>query len=386
MKIMTVCLLLAHVSLVLPAEEPSVLHIRRKTEDESPALALLTPQHIELGVIPCHGTITREYRLRNNGTNDVKIGRIVSTCNCIQGEASTNTVAPNAELTVTSKLDAAKVHGTFKRGIWLNFAEPESKPVSLSVSGTVRDLFAGFPKEPRELFNLSPGRAVTNVFTFTATEIGVALGVPDVLCPDGVSFDYAITTNDGDLASYTLTTSFAIKDDNANPVASLSFPVLGASQPLPPMVLRLKAGRAKRLDITPGYIGLEPDKPDVQMFRLVLKSRREALAHEKLAWEALPEGVHIHASTCGRRRSLINAIVTVSPDAAAQLLKSESPQKITFRYPQHESAEIVFGPSGSAAHQASQRVTRRPRRRLFLGVVEDEETEANPDPASPPEE
>lgn len=378
MKIITACLLLAHASLTLSAEEPVGLPLRRKTEDESAALAFLTPQHIELGEIACYGHITREFRLRNNGTRDIKINRIVSTCGCLQGQISTNLVAPDAELVVVAKLNAAQVHDTFRRGLWLNLADSELKPINLTVNGTVRPIFSGFPQDPHELFNLRPGHTSTNIFTFVATEKGIALDTPNVLCSEQVSLEYSMITNVAELTSYTLTTRFTVKEMSAGQIASLSFPVTGTSEPVQPMTLRIKAANAKALDITPDYIGLDMDKKEAQMFRLIAKHRREAMIHEMLTWDPLPEGIQIRTSTSGRRRTMVNVMVTVKPEITADMLKSGVPQKIVFHYPRHGDTEVTLGPADLAT-QTPQAANRRPMR---LFVVDQEDSAPQP-PAAP---
>ncbi len=375
-----VCLLCTCTAVLSNAEE--VVGLPRKPTLEKSELVFLTPQHVDFGEIACYGTLTRELRLRNNGAQDIKISRIVSTCGCIRGQVSTNLVAPNAELVVTATLDASQVHGTFKRVLWLNLADPNLKPINMTLSGTVIPIFTGFPNDRLEIPNLKPGATSTNTFTFVATERGVVLGDPQVSCSDQVSLDYTLTTNADELVTYTLTTRFTVNGLSASPlVSTISFPVIGTKQLVQPLSLSFKAVKGKALYVTPSYIGLDMKKKEAQMFRLVIKARREAMTHEKLTWDPLPDGIQIRTSTSGSRRAFVNAMITVKPEITAEMLKSGVPRKIVFHYPQYKDTEVIVGPADLAGEQgAAQQADsqRTPRRRLF--VVDQEE----PDPPHPP--
>ena len=291
-------------------------------------LVFLTPQHVDFGEIACYGTLT--------GNSDCAITERKTSNQSHRFNLRLHTrtgqhkpCCPNAELVVTATLDASQVHGTFKRVLWLNLADPNLKPINMTLSGTVIPIFTGFPNDRLEIPNLKPGATSTNTFTFVATERGVVLGDPQVSCSDQVSLDYTLTTNADELVTYTLTTRFTVNGLSASPlVSTISFPVIGTKQLVQPLSLSFKAVKGKALYVTPSYIGLDMKKKEAQCS--VWSSKPPRSEPRKTHVGSVAGRHQIRTSTSGSRRAFVNAMITVKPEITAGMLKSGVPRKLSF--------------------------------------------------------
>ncbi len=304
---------------------------------------------ISLGEIPPYGITNRVFHLRNTGNQPVKIERVVSTCSCIQSTISTNEIPPQGELIVTARLNAALVHGAFRRGLWVRFADPQIRAIGLSLTGITSALFSGFPEDTLVVTGIEPGQPATNRFTLTALTTNATLGIPAVECSEGVTLSYSLTTNRTDNTVYTLTTVLASKVPHARQSASLSFPVEGTDSEANPMNIRFRLLNADTLLTIPNQISLDPKATRDQTVRLLLRSRTESLETELLEWDPLPEGMTFACSKVGRRKLSIAVAVTVAPQTAAALLKDEQhPRLLHFRYPKHKETAVSVVKLGTA--------------------------------------
>ena len=334
---------------------------------------------ISLGEIPPYGITNRTFRLRNTSDQAVKIERLVSTCSCIKGTFSTNEIPPQGELSITASLNAALVHGAFRRGLWVRFTDPQVRAVGLSLTGITSTLFSGFPDDTLVITGVEPGLAVTNQFTLTALTTNATLGIPAVECADGVTLTYSLTTNRSDKTVYSLTTVLSAKGPLPRQSASLTFPVAGTASAANPMVIRFRLLTADALLTIPNQITLDPNAKQNQTVRLLLRSRTESLEAEHLTWDPLPEGVTFACSKVGRRKLSIAVSVTVTPQAAAALLKDEqNPHLLHFRYPKHKETTVSVVKIGTVPPAP----TRVPLTQRLSASADDDDARETPEQAN----
>lgn len=311
-------------------------------------LKTLNGDSINIGEIPMYGFTNGIFHLENPGDTTVRVQRVVSTCGCMHGEISTNEIPPKSTVTVTLVLDASKVHGPFKRGVWLHFSDATHRPVSLSISGIASPLFAGFPLTQVDLVSQGTKVTLTNQFELKSLKPNISLGEPTADCPKELAFSYTLVTNQtGENTAYTLTTRVTPIDEQQRirQTVRLSLPIIGTPQPATPLLMRLHVGENGSFFAVPNKIGLNP-KHDAgtQTFRLLLRSRKISLDHvDQLTWDPLPEGVTLNKKLIGRRKHSISVMITITPEAAAKILANDDdPQEIQFHYPDQPPVSVSF--------------------------------------------
>jgi len=107
------------------------------------ALQVVGTNSVALGSLHGNSVTNVPFRVVNRGTNAVAIRRMIPTCSCTTGVASTNVVAPGASVVITVTLDPHTLKGDFDRGVWV-VSDDSSKPyLRVMLTGTVEPLFKG---------------------------------------------------------------------------------------------------------------------------------------------------------------------------------------------------------------------------------------------------
>lgn len=309
----------------------------RAAEPPQPLLRLLPSNSVDVGSIRSYGITNVPFRIRNEGAAPLLIERLVPTCPCIRGTLERTGIPAGQEALLTVALDAAQVHGLFKRGLWVHSNDPESPHVAISLTGSVIPLFAGLPARTVILTAEHAGAALTNLLTLTATETNLFLGTPKVETLGDLGVALTLATNLGETASYRLTTVFTPRTDERHN-ATITLPVSGGQRPEPlEIYFRVLAGAA--LMTVPRQIAVPPGTGK-QAFRLTIRAKGMALEAENLTWEPAAEGLKMTAAKARRGRDLV-VTGEISRETVRALLPGDPPE-IRFSYPGLKPAAVTF--------------------------------------------
>ncbi len=277
------------------------------------------------------------FRVINTSDKPVLITRLIPTCSCTTGTASTNLVLAGGAFIVTVRLDPNTLKGDFSRGVWVVSDDSDEPYLRLMLVGAVESLFSGAPVGPVVLSAKEAGLPVTNRITLVAAAADVRLGAPAIETGGAVQVAMTIVTNVGKTASYQLT-AVATPLELGNQSVAIRLPVIGrpAAEPLD---ISFRVVTGLELTAIPVRIVFSLDsKP--QTLRVILRGRTDEMDPERLTWEPKREGVKVSAIR-GRRGSELLVAVEVSPEAAEALYLAENPV-LQLGYPGHRPAVVAF--------------------------------------------
>lgn len=307
-------------------------------------------QTVELGTIPAYAVRTVPFKIKNTGKGVGNIVSIVTTCPCVSATAEKKDLQPGEETVVTLRLDASKVHGTFKRGVWLETNDPENSRLLLAASGVVRPLFLGLPPMPVLLNSAGSNCAWTNTYALTATETNLFLGTPVIATNGEIRLDVAITTNKiKELTEYTIRTVLTSLG-TGKAAASADIPVEGRTDMnLKPISLIYQTTAGAALRVAPSALLITPGSRLLNRTVRIATADKEARP-EALTWSPDIEGITIKAESFMIRSSL-SVTISMTPETVEKLIQAKQTQ-ITFSYPNHKPATLELsdshGTKGSA--------------------------------------
>lgn len=303
-------------------------------------VALDGPASIALGEVPCFETRHTPFRLKNTGSEPVPIVGLHPTCKCVKGQASSDTIPPGGETVVTLALNAASVHGTFERGLWVNFQN--GRRAFLTVTGNVVPLFTGVPEKATLLKAPDMNVVWTNRLLITSPYANAGLGQAEVLTDPGVSATYSLdTTTHVDVVTgstnrlctiTTLIKPLALGRSRA----AFFFPVEGYPNQSPVRVsFATRAG---------SVLSCNPDElafygATIAIRRRLLINTDDAEADPKaLTWEPVIDGMDI---TVAPSRNTSNLLLSIfcSIEAQKKVIAAKEMQ-LRFTYPKHGSVAV----------------------------------------------
>lgn len=113
-----------------------------KSEPAKPAPAkgpkiLVEPATHDFGKALQNKTLTKEFTLKNTGTEELVIGDVVTSCGCTVAQLATKTLKPGASTPLTVNLDTRTYQGRLERTITVPSNDPTTKMLEVKVSAEV---------------------------------------------------------------------------------------------------------------------------------------------------------------------------------------------------------------------------------------------------------
>ena len=321
----------------------TAVQAQEKAAKPLPKLELVGPQTVELGTLPAYAVKEVAFTVKNAGKGPGTLVNIVSTCPCVSAAADKTALPPGESAVITLRLDASKVHDTFRRGVWLETDDPENTRLLLAVSGVVKPLFKGLPPMPVLLSSAGASCVWTNTYEVAATETNLFLGAPVIATNGEIRVEVAIATNKAQgLTEYTIRTMLTPLG-SGKAAATVGIPVEGrADLTLRPLSLVYQSTAGAALRVAPSKLLITPGSRAMNRTVRISTSERAARP-EALTWSPNIEGVTIKAESF-MLKSSINVTISLTPESIEKLLQAKQ-TKITFSYPDHKPVVLELSDS-----------------------------------------
>lgn len=325
------------------------------------ALAGMTPRFelvgsatAELGQVECFENKAAVFRLKNSGPESGVILRLIPTCSCLTATSDKTWVKPQEEAEIRVVLDTSKVHGAFKRVLWVDTTDPALPRFALTLQGEAVPLFHGLPETPRQVV-LPVGASWTNRFTLTGFSPDLSPGYPTLATDTNtLAATVALATNIQGTVSYALTLTVSTLAPGRHTLV-LTLPAEGRPN-LPPVKLTYHVHAGLALRTIPSKISLSPTNQPLSFLLNVMTADRQVMTSDKsldpcsLTWTPGREGVSVSVEK-NPKFQLLQARLTLSPEAITNLLEETDPQ-LTFHYPNYAPASLrIAVPQKPAAQQ-----------------------------------
>jgi len=98
--------------------------VSTSAEDKSAAKLVVSPEAHDFGNVPQDQRLVHEFSVVNEGTQDLTIGRISTSCGCAAAVAVKTSLAPGEATTLTVTLETRKYRGTVQRSISVASNDP----------------------------------------------------------------------------------------------------------------------------------------------------------------------------------------------------------------------------------------------------------------------
>lgn len=294
----------------------------------------------DLGKITFDEKKTVFLRLKNEGDAPGEIRALIPTCSCISGTVDKKRVGPQEATDLRVVLDASKVHGVFKRLLWVETNDPVSPRLPVSLCGEVSPLFHGLPTSPQQQL-LSLGETWTNRFTLTPAETNLFWREP-LLSADTnkLSATVAVRTNQSGKTSFDVTLAITALVSGHHTLF-LEIPVEG--WPTPQSVkLAYDVRVGSEMQVVPSVLFLFPTRQPLTRKAFITISGKQA---DSKALTCAPpcEGVSVQVQPNPGKQNLM-VTLTFSPEAVSKLLKERDAQ-LTFHYPKCQPLSLkIAGP------------------------------------------
>jgi hypothetical protein len=105
-------------------------------ESLAPRVLVEAPVH-DFGTVEEGATVEHVFRLRNDGTDWLRVDQVKGTCGCTVGAAAGTLVAPGQETTVLVTLDTRRLAGRTTKTVTVYTNDPVSPRLGLTVTGEV---------------------------------------------------------------------------------------------------------------------------------------------------------------------------------------------------------------------------------------------------------
>ena len=108
------------------------------SELDSGAIAsVVGPDSVDLGVIEkTSGIVETEFTIANNGSDDLVLGELVTSCGCTTAQVSSTVIEPGKEAVVTVFFDPdfhEEPQGTFSRMTYVPTNDPNNEELELTI-------------------------------------------------------------------------------------------------------------------------------------------------------------------------------------------------------------------------------------------------------------
>ena len=97
----------------------------------------IDPTTFAFGKVLQNKTLHKDFVIRNLGTEDLKIGRISTTCGCTAALAESDVVKPGSSTTLGVDLQTRTYSGRVERSVIVESNDPTKPRLELVVSATV---------------------------------------------------------------------------------------------------------------------------------------------------------------------------------------------------------------------------------------------------------
>ncbi len=319
---------------------------QQNTQTNLPHAVLLSTNVVDLGAVMDYEIRSIDYRVRNDGKAPLQLNGVLSTCECIDGTVGKSILQPKEEGVVKVVLIGKKVHGTFRRSVWLQTNDPINPTILLSVKGEAVPVFQGLPAKSIYLRAVDAQVVWTNSLTLTATKTNTFLGSP-IISNDFAQIAVTVKTNRAEKMSYTITTvikPLALERHTFNVI----FPVIGLpGTDIDPLLLRFDMKLGVELLVRPNRLLLKPAGKNTST-RLLVSTTERVADTNLLSWSPAIEGVSVSIQPYNGDKSKIMLSVKVSDEATQRLLQANKETELTLTYPNHKPAKISFGAPAAA--------------------------------------
>ena len=320
-----------------------------------PTLIVQGTNVFNLGHIKGIGTSNVIFKLKNEGTEALKITRMYASCPCLTAACEKKDVLPGEETEVHVALNLAQVRGDFTRNVTIFSDKRGPSETKLFLTGIIEPVVSGFPEEVVTLTAASEGIAFTNAFDLTVHDLRYKLGTPRLKFPTGMNIEATLADARLDAGKHiyglTMVASVLARGQYR---AEIVVPVIGEPRQEDVKILFHVHGGLV-LFAAPQRLELQDDVTGEQRFKLVIRGNRPvALDPAKLTWQPNVDGLTITAGETRRaaqqnrasknealakRPTPVAVTVTMTPGAVDAILGNGTPALI-FSYPDFGDVEV----------------------------------------------
>ena len=98
---------------------------------------VVEPAEHDFGKAQQNKTLTKEFRLKNTGTEELVIGEVATTCGCTAAQLTTKTLKPGDSTPLVVNLETRTVSGKLERYVMVSSNDPENKQLQVKVTADV---------------------------------------------------------------------------------------------------------------------------------------------------------------------------------------------------------------------------------------------------------
>jgi len=98
---------------------------------------VVEPAEHDFGKAVQNKTLTKEFVLKNTGTEELVISEVATSCGCTVAQLSTKTLKPGASTPLTVNLETRTYNGKLERWVTIASNDAETKQLQLKVSAEV---------------------------------------------------------------------------------------------------------------------------------------------------------------------------------------------------------------------------------------------------------
>ena len=230
-------------------------------EGKAGRIEVVGPASIDFGKYPAEEKKVADYRIRNSGSDILKIIKIRKTCGCAEATCSKEELKPQEEATVKVVILPDSIFGTYSKTTFVESSDPTNGFLSLIVMGNAVRIVDIKPQD-----YINAGRIMTNqqwsqLFELKGRDPSVKLGNPMV--ESNYKVETTFTNIAGSVARYSLGVKILPADKSGDLNCSISMPVLFPTN-CPPVKIVISAKVDLELCAIPGTIYLPASGQDVE--------------------------------------------------------------------------------------------------------------------------
>jgi hypothetical protein len=125
----------APAALAKPADAPAA--DAKAAELKGPHLVVEPPTH-DFGKVLQNKTVTKEFTIKNTGTEDLVISEVTTSCGCTAASLTTKSLKPGASTALGVSVDTRSTPGKLERYVTITSNDAQKKTLVVTVSADVQ--------------------------------------------------------------------------------------------------------------------------------------------------------------------------------------------------------------------------------------------------------
>jgi hypothetical protein len=293
---------------------------------------------VDFGQYPARERKTARFKIRNTGSEQVRIIKLHKTCGCATAVCSKETLKPGEEAGVEVVILSNSIFGFYNKPTYVQNSDVANPFLSLTVKGTAVPLVEIKPQDFLYAGRIETNKSWSQVFELAATEAGVQLGEPQTKWSHPAEV-VVNRTGQEPASSWKLDVMVCPSSTSGDLQGRITIPVLAPTNQ-PPLVVGISGKIGAEMVAFPGTFRLAVSSNEtVRSFGLKVLGDESVVLDPALLKFPVTNGVACEAKQNSDGRTL-SATIRFSPEFTTDLSVQEK-ACLYFSFPGVASAKVV---------------------------------------------